>query len=164
MATTTRGRSTTAGPQQQSGQSANIELIIVKSFSASNRGAAGGLNEIPIWETSCLLCYLDELRRGITGDNDDRFLSIFRRHYGDLGNVVENAKGVVTETKTDRLVALSGTYSVIGRSVVVSLYSWDLFVFRIFRTPTPPEWGVMQGPWYVQPCLYNWAYKRSRAT
>ena len=43
------------------------------------------------------------------------------RHIGDLGNVEEDDEGRVDAILTDHLVKLSGNYSVMGKSVVVSL-------------------------------------------
>ena len=41
------------------------------------------------------------------------------RHVGDLGNIEAGADGVSEGTIVDRLIKLSGEYSVIGRSVMV---------------------------------------------
>ncbi|RHZ83584.1 hypothetical protein Glove_91g42 [Diversispora epigaea] len=41
------------------------------------------------------------------------------RHLGDLGNIRANVKGIVNTTIYDKLIKLSGPYSVIGRTVVV---------------------------------------------
>jgi Cu-Zn family superoxide dismutase len=41
------------------------------------------------------------------------------RHAGDLGNIVADASGVAKGSLTDRLVMLSGEFSVIGRSIMV---------------------------------------------
>eukprot|EP01027_Heterolobosea_sp_BB2_P011272 GEZU01016431.1.p1 GENE.GEZU01016431.1~~GEZU01016431.1.p1 ORF type:complete len:191 (+),score=31.13 GEZU01016431.1:87-659(+) len=42
------------------------------------------------------------------------------REVGDLGNLVANAQGIASKFDTNTLVKLSGPYSVIGRSVVVT--------------------------------------------
>ncbi|KAK9767326.1 hypothetical protein K7432_002948 [Basidiobolus ranarum] len=42
-----------------------------------------------------------------------------RRHVGDLGNVWANRQGIVKLARNDRMIKLSGPYSIIGRSVVV---------------------------------------------
>ena len=44
------------------------------------------------------------------------------RHYGDLGNVVVSGK-MASVNKVDSYVELDGTYSVIGRSIVVSMHN-----------------------------------------
>ncbi len=40
------------------------------------------------------------------------------RHVGDLGNIEADATGAVSATFTDKLIALEGPHSIIGRSVV----------------------------------------------
>lgn len=42
------------------------------------------------------------------------------RHNGDLGNIEANEQGVASIDMTDRMVTLTGQYSCIGRTVVVS--------------------------------------------
>jgi superoxide dismutase, Cu-Zn family len=41
------------------------------------------------------------------------------RHVGDMGNIVADANGIAEGSMVDRLIQLSGKYSVIGRSVMV---------------------------------------------
>lgn len=41
------------------------------------------------------------------------------RHVGDLGNVTANSKGIAKINMSDKLIKLSGKYSVIGRSFVI---------------------------------------------
>lgn len=41
------------------------------------------------------------------------------RHVGDLGNIVADEQGIAKGTITDKLISLSGPYSVIGRTIVV---------------------------------------------
>lgn len=48
------------------------------------------------------------------------------RHVGDLGNVEPDASGRVRRVTYDRLVALRGPYSVVGRSVVLHAGEDDL--------------------------------------
>lgn len=48
------------------------------------------------------------------------------RHVGDLGNIVANKKGIAKFVIKDKLVKLSGKYSVIGRSIVVHADEDDL--------------------------------------
>lgn len=48
------------------------------------------------------------------------------RHVGDLGNITANAQGVAHFEWTDRLLALSGPHSIIGRSIVVHAGQDDL--------------------------------------
>ena len=43
------------------------------------------------------------------------------RHFGDLGNVKENSDGQVIASTKDYLVSLLGPFSILGRSVVVSV-------------------------------------------
>ncbi|KAK3749574.1 hypothetical protein QZH41_019726, partial [Actinostola sp. cb2023] len=44
------------------------------------------------------------------------------RHVGDLGNIAAGASGIVDVNMTDAQVTLLGEHSVIGRSVVVSMF------------------------------------------
>jgi Cu-Zn family superoxide dismutase len=48
------------------------------------------------------------------------------RHVGDLGNVDVGEDGTYRSETTDRLVKLTGPYSVIGRSIVVHEDADDL--------------------------------------
>ena len=48
------------------------------------------------------------------------------RHVGDLGNILANADGVSEGAITDRLIQLSGEYTVIGRSFMVHAAVDDL--------------------------------------
>jgi len=48
------------------------------------------------------------------------------RHVGDMGNIVANEAGVAEGTLVDRLIKLSGEYSVVGRSVMVHADPDDL--------------------------------------
>ena len=48
------------------------------------------------------------------------------RHVGDLGNIMAGPDGVSEGTIVDRLIKLSGEYSVIGRSVMVHADEDDL--------------------------------------
>jgi len=48
-------------------------------------------------------------------------VSIRSRHFGDLGNVKENGNGQVIASTKDYLVSLLGPFSILGRSVVVSV-------------------------------------------
>lgn len=48
------------------------------------------------------------------------------RHVGDLGNIVANEAGVAEGTIVDRLIKLSGEYTVVGRSVMVHADPDDL--------------------------------------
>ena len=48
------------------------------------------------------------------------------RHYGDLGNVNANKKGLVNTIITDHLLKLRGKHSIIGRSVVIHADPDDL--------------------------------------
>lgn len=48
------------------------------------------------------------------------------RHVGDLGNVQTDAKGNAVGTITDKVVQLSGKYSVVGRAVVLHAGTDDL--------------------------------------
>ncbi len=48
------------------------------------------------------------------------------RHAGDFGNVEADAQGVVTLEYTDRLAALSGENSILGRGVIVHAKPDDL--------------------------------------
>lgn len=48
------------------------------------------------------------------------------RHYGDLGNVNANSKGIVNTTIKDHLLKLRGKHSIIGRSVVIHADPDDL--------------------------------------
>lgn len=41
------------------------------------------------------------------------------RHVGDLGNVVANQDGIVTDEYVDFVISLNGPHSIIGRSVIV---------------------------------------------
>jgi len=41
------------------------------------------------------------------------------RHVGDLGNIEANTQGVALYDRVDKVIKLSGDYSIIGRSVVV---------------------------------------------
>ena len=42
------------------------------------------------------------------------------RHVGDLGNVKEDSSGRVQTIITDNVIQLQGTYSIIGRAIVVN--------------------------------------------
>lgn len=48
------------------------------------------------------------------------------RHHGDLGNIIADDNGVAAVNICDRLVTLTGEYSVIGRAVVVHADEDDL--------------------------------------
>ncbi|KAH3902509.1 probable Superoxide dismutase [Cu-Zn] 1 [Saccharomycodes ludwigii] len=48
------------------------------------------------------------------------------RHVGDLGNVPTDAKGVAEGSKTDSLIKLLGTNSIVGRTVVIHSGQDDL--------------------------------------
>jgi Cu-Zn family superoxide dismutase len=41
------------------------------------------------------------------------------RHVGDLGNIEANDDGVATIKTTDKMIALNGAHSIIGRSIIV---------------------------------------------
>ncbi len=45
--------------------------------------------------------------------------SAMDRHVGDLGNITADAKGVATLNFKDKLIALSGPHSIIGRGLIV---------------------------------------------
>ena len=49
-----------------------------------------------------------------------------RRHAGDLGNVVADSSGVASVDMMDNMIALSGTNSILGRSIVVHANEDDL--------------------------------------
>ena len=48
------------------------------------------------------------------------------RHVGDMGNIVAGEDGVSEGTLEDRLIMLSGEYTVIGRSIMVHADEDDL--------------------------------------
>jgi len=48
------------------------------------------------------------------------------RHVGDLGNIESDSEGVATFNFTDRVINLSGPFSIIGRAVVVHAGTDDL--------------------------------------
>ncbi len=48
------------------------------------------------------------------------------RHVGDLGNIKANGRGVATIHMKDRLIALSGPRSIIGRAVILHAKADDL--------------------------------------
>ena len=48
------------------------------------------------------------------------------RHVGDMGNIVAGEDGVAEGTLEDRLIMLSGEYTVIGRSIMVHADEDDL--------------------------------------
>jgi Cu-Zn family superoxide dismutase len=48
------------------------------------------------------------------------------RHVGDLGNIEADAKGVAKGESTDKLIALGGAHSIIGRSVMIHEKEDDL--------------------------------------
>lgn len=48
------------------------------------------------------------------------------RHVGDLGNITADASGKATIAMTDKLIALSGRHSIIGRAVIVHGKADDL--------------------------------------
>ncbi|KAF9533168.1 superoxide dismutase [Crepidotus variabilis] len=48
------------------------------------------------------------------------------RHVGDLGNVQTDANGVATLNFTDKVIQLTGPYSILGRGVVVHAGTDDL--------------------------------------
>jgi superoxide dismutase, Cu-Zn family len=55
-----------------------------------------------------------------------------KRHVGDLGNIKADESGKATYKRVDKMVALSGPNSVIGRSVIVHAKPDD------FKTQQPP--------------------------
>jgi len=48
------------------------------------------------------------------------------RHVGDLGNVQANAEGEATINITDSIISLTGTHSILGRSIVIHSGEDDL--------------------------------------
>ena len=62
--------------------------------------------------TSCCAHY-NPFNQTHGGPNDKK------RHVGDLGNILANSKGIAKFEIIDKLVKLSGPYSVMGRSIVV---------------------------------------------
>ena len=48
------------------------------------------------------------------------------RHVGDLGNITANASGKATIQMTDKLLALSGPHSIVGRAVIIHAKADDL--------------------------------------
>jgi Cu-Zn family superoxide dismutase len=48
------------------------------------------------------------------------------RHVGDLGNIIANGRGKAEIRMTDRLIALSGPHSIIGRAVIIHAKADDL--------------------------------------
>lgn len=48
------------------------------------------------------------------------------RHVGDLGNITADASGKATIQMTDKLLALSGPHSIIGRAVIIHAKADDL--------------------------------------
>ncbi|XP_057333058.1 uncharacterized protein LOC130672467 [Microplitis mediator] len=50
----------------------------------------------------------------------------FERHVGDLGNIVANAYGVAKIYIVDRVISLTGPYSILGRAIVVHSGEDDL--------------------------------------
>ena len=48
------------------------------------------------------------------------------RHVGDLGNITANGRGIADIRMTDKLIALSGPRSIIGRSVILHAKADDL--------------------------------------
>jgi Cu-Zn family superoxide dismutase len=55
-----------------------------------------------------------------------------KRHVGDLGNIKADSTGKATYKRLDKMIALSGPNSIIGRSVIVHAKPDD------FTTQTPP--------------------------
>jgi superoxide dismutase, Cu-Zn family len=55
-----------------------------------------------------------------------------KRHVGDLGNIKANEDGKATYKRVDKMIALNGANSVIGRSVIVHAKPDD------FKTQDPP--------------------------
>jgi len=51
--------------------------------------------------------------------------SVERRHAGDLGNIEANVNGVAEFNLTDRTLSLSGSRSIIGRSIVIDYVEDD---------------------------------------
>jgi Cu-Zn family superoxide dismutase len=48
------------------------------------------------------------------------------RHVGDLGNITANGRGVAEINMKDRLIALSGPFSIVGRAVIIHAKADDL--------------------------------------
>jgi Cu-Zn family superoxide dismutase len=48
------------------------------------------------------------------------------RHVGDLGNITANADGKAVIRMTDKLIALSGPHSIIGRAVIIHADADDM--------------------------------------
>lgn len=48
-------------------------------------------------------------------------ISVYSRHVGDLGNVIANKEGVAEVCIKDSLISLTGSQSIIGRTMVVSI-------------------------------------------
>lgn len=55
--------------------------------------------------------------------------SIFERHIGDLGNIVANEEGVADININDRIISLTGPFSIAGRAFVVHSDEDDLGAF-----------------------------------
>jgi Cu-Zn family superoxide dismutase len=49
-----------------------------------------------------------------------------KRHVGDLGNIKADGEGKATYKRVDKLIALNGPHSVIGRSVIIHAKADDL--------------------------------------
>ena len=49
-----------------------------------------------------------------------------KRHVGDLGNIKADASGTARYKRVDKLITLSGTNSIIGRSIIVHAKADDL--------------------------------------
>lgn len=47
------------------------------------------------------------------------FVLNLKRHVGDLGNVTAGADNIAKINITDSMISLTGTYSIIGRTMVV---------------------------------------------
>lgn len=55
-----------------------------------------------------------------------QFYFFFCRHVGDLGNVQSDDNGVVTLNLSDKVIALQGEHSILGRCLVVHEKADDL--------------------------------------
>ena len=49
-----------------------------------------------------------------------------KRHVGDLGNIVADASGKAVYDRVDKMIALNGPHSIIGRSIIVHAGRDDL--------------------------------------